>query len=140
MLPYGAAPSIADLIGKAPIKTLAIAFVAGEGRDRQRRLSSLRRRSARIIERPSLAFVRRLDRPLALDRNSVHDPALALVVVYRVVLDTAVVPERDRIRPPSVATGEFRPYRMLIEPAQQRRALLLGHLSLIGASLSKSGA
>ena len=29
---------------------------------------------------------------------------------------------------------------MLIEPAQQRRALLLGHLSLIGASLSKSGA
>jgi hypothetical protein len=37
MLPYQAAPSIADLIGKAPIKTLAIAFVAGEGRDRQRR-------------------------------------------------------------------------------------------------------
>ena len=36
MLPYQAAPSIADLIGKAPIKTLAIAFVAGEGRDRQR--------------------------------------------------------------------------------------------------------
>ena len=36
MLPYRAAPSIADLIGKAPIKTLAIAFVAGEGRDRQR--------------------------------------------------------------------------------------------------------
>jgi len=33
---YRAAPSIADLIGKAPIKTLAIAFVAGEGRDRQR--------------------------------------------------------------------------------------------------------
>src|SRR6516162_886304 len=87
-----------------------------------------KRRSARIIERPSLAFVRRLDRPLALDRNSVHDPALALVVGYRVVLDTAVVPERDRIRPPSVATGEFRPYCMLIEPAQQRRALLLGHV------------
>jgi hypothetical protein len=56
-------------------------------------------------------------------RPSVHDPALALVVVYGVVLDTAVVLERDRIRPPSEATGEFRPYRMLIEPAQQRRAL-----------------
>lgn len=36
MLPYRAAPSIADLIGKASIKTLAIAFVVGEGRDRQR--------------------------------------------------------------------------------------------------------
>ena len=36
MLPYWAAPSIAALIGEAPIKTLAIAFVAGEGRDRQR--------------------------------------------------------------------------------------------------------
>src|SRR5215470_10792524 len=57
-----------------------------------------------------------------------HDPALALVVVDGVVLDTAVIPERDRIRPPSEATGEFRPYRMLIEPAQQRRALLLGHV------------
>ena len=33
--------------------------------------------------------MRCLDRPLALDRNSVHDPALAPVVVYRVVLDTA---------------------------------------------------
>src|SRR5215469_144530 len=70
----------------------------------------------------------RLDRSLALDRNSVHDPALALVVVYGVVLDTAVVPERDRIRPPSEATGEFWPYRVLIEPAQQRLALLLGHV------------
>jgi NAD(P)-dependent dehydrogenase (short-subunit alcohol dehydrogenase family) len=46
----------------------------------------------------------------------VHDPALALIVVYGVVLDTAVVPERNRIRPPSEATGEFRPYRMPIEP------------------------
>ena len=44
------------------------------------------------------------------------------------MLDTAVVLERDRIRPLSEATGEFRPYRMLIEPAQQRRALLLGHV------------
>src|SRR5262249_59758861 len=57
-----------------------------------------------------------------------HDPALALIVVYGVVLDTAVVPERDRIRPPSKATGELRSYRMLIEPTQQRRALLLGHV------------
>src|SRR5262249_26106782 len=35
---------------------------------------------------------------------------------------------RDRIRPPSEATGELRSYRMLIEPTQQRRALLLGHV------------
>ena len=40
MLPYREAPSIADLIGKAPIKTLAIAFVAGEGPIGSARLSS----------------------------------------------------------------------------------------------------
>ena len=37
--------------------------------------------------------------------DSVHDPALALVVVYGVVLDTAVVPERDRIRPIAAMAG-----------------------------------
>jgi hypothetical protein len=44
--------------------------------------------------------------------------------------ETVILPllKRDRNRPPSEATGEFRPCRMPIEPAQQRRALLLGHV------------
>ena len=35
------------------------------------------------------------DRPFALDRYPVHDPAVAVIVVERIVLGAAVVPERQ---------------------------------------------
>src|SRR5580704_15157058 len=71
---------------------------------------------------------RRLHRPLALDRHPVHDAALAVIVVDRVVLDAAIVPERDRALFPAEAAGEFGPHRVLPQVVEQRRALLLGHV------------
>src|SRR5579864_671451 len=52
-------------------------------------------------------------RPFALDRDPVHDPALAVIIVDRVVLDAAIVPERDRDLFPAEATGELGPHRVL---------------------------
>jgi len=53
-----------------------------------------------------------LNRALALDRNPVHQPAPSVVIVDRVVLDRAVVPERQRPRLPAEPAGEFGAHRM----------------------------
>src|ERR1700687_107702 len=68
------------------------------------------------------------DRPVAVDRDAVHHAALPVIVVERVMLDAAIVPERDRIRFPAEAAGEFRPHRMLPQEVQQRPALLDRHV------------
>src|SRR5260370_9887414 len=66
-------------------------------------------------------------RLVARQRHPVHDPAETVVIVDRVVLGAAIVPEGERADRPAEAAGEFGP-RLMREPkAQQGRALLLGH-------------
>src|SRR5215831_12909580 len=64
---------------------------------------------------------------VTLDRDPVHDAALAVIVVKRVVLGAAVVPDRQRARFPAEATGELGPHKVVFEIVEQRLALLNGH-------------
>lgn len=68
------------------------------------------------------------DRPVAVDCDAVHYPALAMIIVQRIVLHAAIVPERDRALLPAEAAGEFRPDRVLPEEVQQWPALLDRHV------------
>src|SRR5437660_1606024 len=68
-----------------------------------------------------------LARRLARKRNAMHEPAVAVIVVHRVVLRAAVIPDGERAGLPGEAAGELRPDLVLEEKLQQRRALLLGH-------------
>src|SRR5207237_206864 len=68
-----------------------------------------------------------LARLVAGQGHPVHDPAEAVVIVDRVVLGAAVVPEGERADRPAEAAGEFGPGLVREQKAQQRRALLLGH-------------
>ena len=56
-----------------------------------------------------------------------HDEPEAVVVVDRVVLHAAVVPESDGMRLPDKATGEFRLDLVFEQEAQQWRAFFVGH-------------
>ena len=56
-----------------------------------------------------------------------HHALPALVVVHRVVLDAAVVPQRERPDLPAEPARELGLHLVLEEEAQQRPALLLGH-------------
>src|SRR5690242_13058779 len=77
--------------------------------------------------RSALLNLAALNRTVTVDGDAMHDPLLAVVIVDRVMLDAAIVPECDCVRAPSEAAGEFRLCRMAIEEIEQRRALLLGH-------------
>src|SRR5262249_10062430 len=70
-----------------------------------------------------------LDRTLPFDCDPVHDPTLALVVVDRIVLHAAIVPEGDRIWSPAEAAREFWAHRVPAQVLQLRPALLLSHVS-----------
>ena len=59
-----------------------------------------------------------LNRALALDRDPVHQPPPSVVIVDRVVLDRAVVPERQRPRLPTENRPAFR------EAFQRRRCIV----------------
>ena len=50
-----------------------------------------------------------LARLVAGQRHPVHDAAVAVIVVDRIVQRAAVVPERDRAGAPIEAAGELRP-------------------------------
>ena len=63
-------------------------------------------------------FERRLSWGVAGQGDPVHDAAETVVVVDRVVLDTAVVPNGKRPRLPAKAAGEFRPGLVLEQIAQ----------------------
>jgi len=58
----------------------------------------------------------------------VHDAAKAVIVVDRVVLGAAIVPERKRALFPAEAAGEFRALLMREEIIQQGCALRLAHV------------
>jgi hypothetical protein len=69
--------------------------------------------------RPSVLAVRQranswtpdggLDRPVALDRHTAAGTDLGVIIPQRHVLNAAIVPERDRVRPPAKPHLEFRP-------------------------------
>src|ERR1044072_1097752 len=71
------------------------------------------------------ALMRRLERH-TLDRDAMHQAALALVVVQGVVPGRAIVPEGDRALGPGEAGLELRPRRMGVEEVEQRLALPRG--------------
>ena len=52
-----------------------------------------------------------LVRSITVDGDAVHDPALAMVIVDRVVLDAAIVPKGDCVSAPAETAGEFGPHR-----------------------------
>src|SRR5438067_5558510 len=68
------------------------------------------------------------ERPVAVDRDAVHQPALTVIIVERVVLDAAIVPERHRPLLPAEAAGEFRLYRVFPQEIEQRAAFLNRHV------------
>src|SRR5688572_21049834 len=68
-----------------------------------------------------------MPRTIALERDPVHQAAMAVVVVHRIVLRAAVVPQGERADLPGEPTGKFRSDLVLEEEIQKRRALLLGH-------------
>ena len=66
-------------------------------------------------------------RLVAFEGNSVHDPAIAVIVVDRVVLGAAVVPKGDCIRLPLEATGELWLDLVLKQILQKGCAFLVRH-------------
>src|SRR5205823_9459990 len=90
-----------------------------------------RRRSAPPIAAPvrhrAGPFPASLVRPVAGDLHPAHQPAERPGIVYREVLDRAVVPERHRAVPPAEAAGEFGPVAMVEQIVEQGPALRLGH-------------
>src|SRR3569832_1231338 len=73
-------------------------------------------------------IVMRSARPIAGEGDAMHDAALSMIIVDRVVLGRAIVPEGERARRPAETAGEFRPHLMMEEEIAQRRALRLAHV------------
>src|SRR6185295_14222930 len=71
---------------------------------------------------PGLATLTRL---VAGQRNAMHDPAEAVIVVDRIVHGAAVIPEGERADPPLEAAGELGSGLVIPEEFEQRQALLL---------------
>ena len=68
-----------------------------------------------------------LVRAVTVDGDAVHDPALTMVIVDRVVLDATVVPKGNCVGAPAEAAGEFGPYQVAVEIVEERRALFCAH-------------
>src|SRR6185437_3390618 len=66
-------------------------------------------------------------RHVAGQRDAVHDAAIAVIVVDRVVLRRAIVPEGERTCLPVEAAGEVGLHLVAEEEVEDRRALLLAH-------------
>src|SRR6478672_2686903 len=63
-------------------------------------------------------------RPVALHRDPVAGAGVRPVIPHRVVLDAAIVPERDRVLAPAKAALEQRVGHMLVKVAQDAGALV----------------
>src|SRR5258708_15680459 len=61
------------------------------------------------------------------ERGGMDDGGMPMIVIDRVVLGRAVVPEGERSRRPAKTAGEFRPHLMAKEKSEKRRALRLAH-------------
>src|SRR6267154_3898984 len=66
------------------------------------------------------------NRQFGADRQAPQHPALAVIIVDREMLATAVVPDADRALLPAQAGGEFRPGAMRLQEIDQRPAFLVG--------------
>lgn len=62
----------------------------------------------------------------AIKGDAVHQAALAVIIVERIVPSRPVVPEGDRAFPPCEAGLELGPRRVLVKGIQQRLAFLPG--------------
>src|SRR5438132_1103415 len=85
--------------------------------------SSASRRSRVASRAPPLIGAAASYRAVALGGDAVHDASMTVIVVDRVVLDAAVVPQQQRPRVPAEAAGELRPYRVLPQIFEQSAAL-----------------
>src|SRR6516164_4199156 len=72
-----------------------------------------------------VALVRRFQL-YSIDRDTVHQAALTLVVVKRIVPGRPIVPEGDRALLPFKAGLKLWPRGVLVEKIQERLALFLG--------------
>src|SRR5258708_5997462 len=72
-------------------------------------------------------IVMRSARPIAGEGDAMHDAAMPVIVVDRIVLGRAIVPEGERSRRPAEAASEFRPHLVAEEEIEQRCALRLAH-------------
>src|SRR5215475_9208753 len=70
----------------------------------------------------------RLARCLRSYGQAPHAPALAVIVVDRVVLGAAVVPNGERPRGPAHTAGKLGPRLVRLQPVNEREALLLAHV------------
>src|SRR5438067_5349207 len=61
--------------------------------------------------------------PVAGDRRAVHEAALPVIVVDRIVHGAAIVPDGESVSAPAEAASEFRQRRMGVEKIEQRLAL-----------------
>src|SRR4051794_19484399 len=66
-------------------------------------------------------------RPIARQRDAMHHAPMPVVVVDRIVLRAAVVPQRERADAPAEAAGELGLHLVAEQVLQERRALLFGH-------------
>src|SRR5437660_10758297 len=66
------------------------------------------------------------ERAVALDRHATAGADPGVIVPQRHVLNTAIVPERDRVGPPAKPHLEFRPGAVLEQIVQDGAALLFG--------------
>src|SRR5687768_17193712 len=94
------------------------------GRETSRRSTTARSASSAPGRRR-----RALTRNLRADGQAAHAPALAVVVVDRVVLRAAVVPDGERARLPAHAAGELGPRLVRLEEVDERTAFLLAHVA-----------
>src|SRR3990172_10094185 len=71
-------------------------------------------------------------RRVARQRHAVHDALESVVVIHRVVLGAAIVPEGERAGLPAKAAGELRPDLMPEKIVEQRLALALRPVLEVG--------
>src|SRR5947209_20275330 len=67
-------------------------------------------------------------RLVARERDAVHDAAVAVIIVDRIVQRAAIVPQRDRADLPAKPAREFRPRHVAEQILEDRRAFFLAHI------------
>src|SRR5262249_29942647 len=88
----------------------------------------MRARSADASCRITSFIVRPSPRPVAGERHTMHDPAIAVIIVDRIVQSAAIVPQRDRAEAPLEAARELGPRLVAEQIVEQGRAFLDRHV------------
>ena len=99
-------------------------------RGRVRRLAGVNRPGLEpehtFVVRHSLLRQLRLARPLTRNDHPLHGPALAAIVVHRIVLHTAIVPDCEGSGLPIETRADLRAPRQFAQEIQEREALVAG--------------